>query len=383
MLPEVPYILFVGALQPHKGIGILLDAYRQLANPPPLVLVGTRGPDTPDRFPSDVTVIENLEHSAVMRAWDPALFGVAPSICADALPGVVREAMSRGVPVVGTRVGGIVDMIEDRVNGLLVEPGDVDGLATAMQELVDDVELRANLGEQARRDVARYVPDAIGAAFDRLYERALVPSGLPATKEGLPARIHVAGGSGTGKTTLAGRLGILLDAPVHGLDDIAREATTGRIRSVDERTRMVGEIAARPRWVTEGIHVGWTDELCRQADLIIWLDQVGWPTALARVVRRFGRSALQETRRRGIRGIVRPRSYARHLAELYRAGRDIRGFDTAGAADTGDGGSLAATAAQLAPYATKVVHCRSRDDIERLIARIARQVGSRPDGSHR
>jgi hypothetical protein len=291
--------------------------------------------------------------------------------------------MSRGAPVLGTRVGGIVDKIEDRVNGLLVAPGDADGLATAMQELVDDGELRANLGAQARRDVARFVPDAIGAAFDRLYERALVPSGLSSTTEMRPARVHVAGGSGTGKTTLAARLGILLDAPVHSLDDIARDVTTGRVRSVDERTRMVSEIATGSRWVTEGIHVGWTDELCRRADLIIWLDQVGWPTALARVVRRFSRSALQETRERGLRGIVRPRSYARHLAELFRAGRDIRGFDRTGAADTGDGGSRAATAAQLAPYATKVVHCRSRDDVEGLIARIARPVGSRPAGSPR
>jgi glycosyltransferase involved in cell wall biosynthesis len=379
-LPRGPYILFVGALQPHKGIDVLLQAYRRLVNAPPLVLVGTRGPDTPDQFPSDVTVIENLEHAAVMRAWDRALLGVAPSICADALPGVVREAMSRGVPVVGSRVGGIVDMIEDQVNGLLVEPGDIDGLAAAMQALLDDPGRRADLGAHARLDVARYVPDAIGAAFERLYEDAVVPPGNASRVEGVPARIHITGGSGTGKTTLAGRLAALLDAPVHHLDDVAREANAGRVRSLDERARIVEQIAAQPRWVTEGIHVGWTDELCRRADAILWLDHVGWPTALMRVLRRFVGDGLRETRRqRGIRGLIRPRSYWRHLSELIRAGRDIRSFGgKAPDLVPGDGGNRSATIAQLAPFTAKVVRCRSGNDIEAYVARVRRRADDRP-----
>ncbi len=379
-LPTGPYVLFVGALQPHKGIGTLLDAYRRLASPPPLVLIGTRGPDTPDNFPSGVTVIENLEHGAVMRAWDRALFGVAPSICADALPGVVREAMSRGKPVVGTTVGGIVDMIDDGVNGLLVPPGDVDGLTAAMQTLIEDPGQRAVLGARARLDVARYVPDTIGAAFEKLYEDALVPARLPLGIDGEPARIHITGGSGTGKTTLAIELGAKLDIPVYHLDDLARESGAGRVRSVGERTEGVHEIAVRTQWVTEGIHVGWTDELSRRADMIVWLDQVGWPTAMIRVLRRFVGVGLAEARRQGVsRRLFRPRSYRRHLAELFRAGREIRTYGVKGGFDDpGDGGRHAATAAHLAPYAAKVVHCRRQGDIDALVAVLVRQVRDRP-----
>jgi hypothetical protein len=179
-------------------------------------------------------------------------------------------------------------------------------------------------------------------------------------------------------------LGGLLDAPVHHLDDVAREVSTGRVRSVDERSAMVNQIATQMRWVTEGIHVGWTDELCRQADMIVWLDNVSWPTALTRVVRRFVAGGLSEARRqRGMRRLIRPRSYARHLAELVRAGREIRAFNgKAQAADPGDGGSRSATAAQLAPYAAKVVHCRSRDDIDALKARLARMVRDQPHVAH-
>jgi glycosyltransferase involved in cell wall biosynthesis len=378
-LPDLPYVLFVGTLQPHKGIATLLEAYRRLANPPPLVLIGTRGPDTPEHFPSDVTVIESLEHSAVMRAWDRAIFGVAPSIWADPLPGVVREAMSRGVPVVGTRVGGIVDMIQDGVNGLLVAPGDIDGLAAAMQALLDDPGQRDVLGARARLDAARYVPASIAAAFAELYEAAGAPSTLPRRAGGLPARIHVTGGSGTGKTRIAGQLGALLDAPVHHLDDIAREPGTGRVRPADERSVLAQRIASQTSWVTEGIHVGWTDELCRRADVIVWLDHVGWPTALMRVLRRFVRDGIGEARRqRGLRRIVRP-SYGRHLADLYRTSREIRAFnDEAPNPHPGDGGSRSATAAQLAPFAAKVVHVRRHDEIKAFMADLVHQAADRP-----
>ena len=68
-LPKVPFILFVGALQPHKGIYPLLTAYTKLHAPPPLVLMGTTWPDSPKAFPPGVTVIENVPHDAVMEAW--------------------------------------------------------------------------------------------------------------------------------------------------------------------------------------------------------------------------------------------------------------------------------------------------------------------------
>ena len=169
-LPTTPFILFVGALQPHKGIWPLLRAYRTLVDPPPLVLIGTRWPDTPADIPSDVTVLSDVAHADVMRAWEAALFGVAPSIWPDPLPGVIREAMSLGKAVVGTRVGGIPDIIVDGENGLLVEPGDEIGLATAMTRLIDDPQLRERLGAQARTDVARYDPANIVRWFVEAYQ---------------------------------------------------------------------------------------------------------------------------------------------------------------------------------------------------------------------
>ena len=66
---------------------------------------------------------------------------------------VVIEAFCRARPVVGTRVGGIADLVEDGVNGLLVEPGSSEALAGALERLLSDRELAGRLGEAAHAGV--------------------------------------------------------------------------------------------------------------------------------------------------------------------------------------------------------------------------------------
>ncbi|MEA2622843.1 MAG: hypothetical protein QOH61_1753, partial [Chloroflexota bacterium] len=197
-LPREPYILFVGVLQPHKGVNVLLEAYERLrsgdvplsggaalsedvplprgaslaADVPPLVLIGTRHDDTPERFPDGVTVLNDAPHSVVMAAWERSLFGVAPSIWPDPLPGVVREPMTVGRPVIATDIGGNPDMVTDGVNGLLVPPGDAAALAEAMRRLVEQPRLRDRLGAAARESVAGYTAPEIAACFEQLYARA-------------------------------------------------------------------------------------------------------------------------------------------------------------------------------------------------------------------
>ena len=179
-LPHEPFILFVGALQPYKGLNVLLAAYEllragrvPLAQPvPPLVVIGVRHPDTPS-FPDGITVIESAPHAVVMAAWERSLFGVAPSIWPDPLPGVVREPMTRGRPVVATEVGGNPDMVTSGVNGLLVPAGDARALAEAMACLIDDRELRERLGRNARDSVSEFTPDGVAARFESFYDRVM------------------------------------------------------------------------------------------------------------------------------------------------------------------------------------------------------------------
>jgi glycosyltransferase involved in cell wall biosynthesis len=169
LLPAEPFMLFVGQLNWHKGISWMLEAYARLADRPPLVLIGGSWPDTPKSLPPGVIKLGEAPHSVVMGAWQRCLFGIVPSVWPDPLPGVVREAMSCSKPVIGTSIGGITDMIEDGVNGLLVAPGDVTALTDAMSRLLADASLRDRLGRAGRASTERFTPAYVGGKFARLY----------------------------------------------------------------------------------------------------------------------------------------------------------------------------------------------------------------------
>ena len=59
--------------------------------------------------------------------------------------------MAAGRPVVASRIGGLPEMVSEGSTGLLCEPGDVEGMAFALQRLLDDEELRRRMGREARR----------------------------------------------------------------------------------------------------------------------------------------------------------------------------------------------------------------------------------------
>jgi len=174
LLPSDPYILFVGALQPQKGIWPLLSAYGRLRSPaPPLVLLGPTSYKSPTEFPAGVVAPGETSAATVMAAWDGAMFGVVPSVGAETFGNVVTEAMSRGRPVIGSRLGGIVDIIEDGISGLLVAPGDGEALAAAMQQLIDDVGLRSELGKAARKRVELFSESRVLPQIQELYRLLL------------------------------------------------------------------------------------------------------------------------------------------------------------------------------------------------------------------
>jgi glycosyltransferase involved in cell wall biosynthesis len=176
-LPRDPFLLFVGALQRPKGLLVLLEAWQRLAarpgGAPPLVCIGTRWPETPASFPDGVTVLSDVPHRVVMAAWERALLGIAPSIWPDPLPGVVREAMTRGRPVVATAVGGNTDMIRDAETGLLVPPGDPAALAAGIARLLDDPALAERLGAAGAASVQALTASAVAERFEALYGRAI------------------------------------------------------------------------------------------------------------------------------------------------------------------------------------------------------------------
>jgi glycosyltransferase involved in cell wall biosynthesis len=127
-------VLFVGPPDRHKGLAVLLCAWRQVpAGPGRLVVVGTDGP------PGGLDGVEfagRLSGGPLWTRYRSAALVVVPPIWPEPCPTVVLEALAYGRAVVASRVGGIPDLVVDGESGLLVPPADPGALAAAIGSLL-------------------------------------------------------------------------------------------------------------------------------------------------------------------------------------------------------------------------------------------------------
>ena len=168
-LPNEDFILFVGDLSRDKGIHILLSAYGELKNAPPLVLLGRRCLDAPTEFPPNVLFLNSWPHAAVMAAWRRCSIAVAPSTWPEPFGVVVLEAMAAGRPVIASRIGGLPDMVVDGETGVLIPPDDPAALRTALERLLADRDLRDQLGQAGQRRVGQFRADAVIPRIEQVY----------------------------------------------------------------------------------------------------------------------------------------------------------------------------------------------------------------------
>jgi glycosyltransferase involved in cell wall biosynthesis len=154
-----PLVVHVGRLAPVKGQRELIEALPMLDGVH-VVLVGVdleSGGDYRrelESFAASLGVADRVVFAGY-RDDVPALLAGAdvftlPSRM-EGLPLVVLEAMAQARPVVATAVGGTPELVEDAVTGLLVPPGDVAALASALRSLLDDPARARTLGEAGRR----------------------------------------------------------------------------------------------------------------------------------------------------------------------------------------------------------------------------------------
>jgi glycosyltransferase involved in cell wall biosynthesis len=171
-LPDEPFLLYVGAISRVKGVPELLRAYAGIDGPPPLVLIGYPSAETDEilrALPAGVIYLQSLPHEAVLEAWRRSRLGVVPSICRDASPTVVLEAMAARKPLVASRIGGIPDMIQGGISGLLVDPGDVPALRAALARVIRDPGLAERLAAAAVERVQAFTAGAIVPRIEQVY----------------------------------------------------------------------------------------------------------------------------------------------------------------------------------------------------------------------
>ena len=158
-------VAFLGQVREIKGVSDFIAMARKVEAPSARFLIAGECRD-PKKFPGSfseqdldaliggdpriryigyVSDVENVYHTADIV--------VVPSRWQEPLGLINLEAGACRKPVVATRVGGIPEVVEDGVNGYLVEPGDVDALATRVSELIADPSLRERMGEAGRARV--------------------------------------------------------------------------------------------------------------------------------------------------------------------------------------------------------------------------------------
>ena len=152
------YVLYFGRLEKTKGVFTLLEAMRELPNIKCLI-AGDGGAKQELRTTIDKHGMNNVElvgftvgdklHDLIRNA----ICTVLPSEWYENCPMSLLESMALATPVVGTRIGGIPELIADGVDGRLVEPAQPDELAAAIRELAEQPGLGAEAGTAARAKI--------------------------------------------------------------------------------------------------------------------------------------------------------------------------------------------------------------------------------------
>jgi glycogen synthase len=162
-------ILFAGDLRFDKGVTVLLAAYEQLSDPPPLLMAGRTFPDTPLASVRGAEVLGPVPAQDMQDLMRSARVVVVPSIVGDACPTVVLEAMAAGRPVVGAASGGIPELVAEGSTGLLVPPGDAASLAGAMASLLASPAETSEMGRRGLERVHSFTASAVTEQLEGLY----------------------------------------------------------------------------------------------------------------------------------------------------------------------------------------------------------------------
>lgn len=174
-LPDGPFALFAGDPRTHKGIEVLLDAWRHPSlHGLPLVVATSRPFE--GVLPEGVTCLP-LRPEAMARAWQRASVAVVPSLWAEPFGLVAVEAMAAGTPVVAARSGALPEIVTHGLDGLLVPPGDSLALAETVASLVDHPEVLLSMGNAARDAARRFAPEVVIPRIEAVYERVFAGQG--------------------------------------------------------------------------------------------------------------------------------------------------------------------------------------------------------------
>jgi glycosyltransferase involved in cell wall biosynthesis len=167
---EGPLVTMVGVLRPGKGQAVAIEAARQLPGAHFLIVGNGEHRSILEEQARGLDNVhflgQRMDVPQILRASDVLIL---PSDN-EALPTVLIEGGASGLPTVATCVGGVPEIVEDGITGLLIPPQNPPALANAIRRLLDDPALSRRMGDQANRRVrARFTLPGQTAALADLY----------------------------------------------------------------------------------------------------------------------------------------------------------------------------------------------------------------------
>lgn len=183
--PHPPRILFVGGNMQRKGLPTLIEAAPRVLEIFPDAEFWIVGLDPSQRKMEALCERKGVRHSFRFLGWQPqeAMPGLMAQCDAFAMPSLTEafgvallEAMASGLPVISTRVGGIVEIVRDGENGLLIPPDAPADLARAIISLLNDSGRRAQLAAAGLATAQAFSVERMMACTYALYQEVLARS---------------------------------------------------------------------------------------------------------------------------------------------------------------------------------------------------------------
>ncbi len=175
---ENKYIISVGRLSEQKGYDLLIKAWEQIASKYPdwkLIIYGEGeehdilNKEIEKRHLQNSFIIKKPVQNIIDKYLESSFYVLSSRFEGFGL--VLIEAMACGLPCIAFNCpNGPADIIKDGVDGMLTENGSIEGLAKAMELLIDSPSTRQEMGKMARQNVLRYTPDIIMQKWVSLFE---------------------------------------------------------------------------------------------------------------------------------------------------------------------------------------------------------------------
>jgi len=172
-------ILYTGALTKPKGVGVLIRSVKQIQDKDiRLHIIGSGIYEEKLRAlaESDDRIIFHgkLPNDDLLEFYKMADVSVVPSIWYDVRPNVIPEAFRAGTPVIGSDIGGIPELIKNRHNGFLFEPGDEAQLKKILEEIIKDPAVLKEMAKNAQDSVKIYDMKDYIQRLVAVYEEAIL-----------------------------------------------------------------------------------------------------------------------------------------------------------------------------------------------------------------